>query len=88
MLVNEDPVDPPAIEDSESEQASKLADNIIPMQLILLMKYSRASDPSHSESCEISNTQALRLLCWSDDIPNRREPCEWHLLAAATSAIK
>jgi hypothetical protein len=30
MLVNEDPVDPPAIEDSESEQASKLADNIIP----------------------------------------------------------
>ena len=46
MLVNEDPVDPPAIEDSESEQASKLADNIIPMQLILLMKYSHASDPS------------------------------------------
>ncbi len=46
MLVNEDPLDPPAIEDSESEQASKLADNIISMQLILLMKYSHASDHS------------------------------------------
>jgi hypothetical protein len=35
MLVNEDPLDPPAIEDCESEIATKLADNFIPTQLIL-----------------------------------------------------
>ena len=59
MLVNEDPVDPPAIEDSESEQASKLADNIIPMQLILLMKYSHASDPSATTIRARTTTQRI-----------------------------
>jgi hypothetical protein len=37
------------------------------------------------ESCEIS--QALHLLCWNGDIPNRREPCEQHLSAAAAGVI-
>jgi hypothetical protein len=37
MLVNEDPLDPPAIEDSKCKTASNLADNLIPTQLILLM---------------------------------------------------
>ena len=55
MLVNEDPVDPPAIEDSESEQAS----NIIPMQLILLMKYSHASDPSGTTIRARTTTQRI-----------------------------
>ena len=59
MLVNEDPVDPLAIEDSESEQASKLADNIIPMQLILLMKYSHASDPSGTTIRARTTTQRI-----------------------------
>jgi hypothetical protein len=59
MLVNEDPVDPPAMEDSESEQASKLADNIIPMQLILLMKYPRASDPSATTIRARTTTQRI-----------------------------
>ena len=61
MLVNEDPVDPPAIEDSESEQASKLADNIILMQLILLMKYSHASDPSGTTIRAGTTTQRILL---------------------------
>ncbi len=59
MLVNEDPVDPPAIEDSESEQASKLADNIIPMQL--LMKYSHASDHSGTTIRARTTTQPILL---------------------------
>jgi hypothetical protein len=43
------------------------------------------SQHEKSETCEIS--QALHLLCWNGDIPNRREPCEQHLSAAAAGAI-
>jgi hypothetical protein len=37
MLFNEDPVDPPAIEEGECEIAGTLTDNFIPMLLILRM---------------------------------------------------
>jgi hypothetical protein len=59
MLVNEDPVDPSAIEDSECEQASKLADNIIPMQLILWIYYSHANDPSATTIRARTTTQRI-----------------------------
>jgi hypothetical protein len=59
MLVNEDPVDPFAIEDSESEQASKLADNIIPMKLIPWMNYSHATDPSATTIRARTTTQRI-----------------------------
>ena len=47
------------MEDSESEQASKLADTIIPIQLILLMKYSRASDLSATTIRARTTTQRI-----------------------------
>ena len=56
------------------------------MQVILLEQLF-VLEPLHSEYCEISNSQALRLLCWSDEIPHRRESREWHLSTAAAGAI-
>jgi hypothetical protein len=39
MLANEDPPDPPAIEESKCEQGSKLANNFIPTFVILQMSF-------------------------------------------------
>jgi hypothetical protein len=48
-LANKDPVDPPANEESECEQASQLVDNLISTQLILRMN-------SHSATIRACNT--------------------------------
>jgi hypothetical protein len=56
MLVNEDSLDPPVsvIEDSESEIASKLADNFIPTQLILQINIPSATIRSQHDTVNLA----------------------------------
>jgi hypothetical protein len=54
MLVNEDPLDPPVIEDYESKIVSKLADNFISTQLILRMNIPSANICSHHDTANIA----------------------------------
>ena len=77
----------------QREQASTLVDNFSsyitdPADEHSFRNHSLAT--RHSESSEFSNSwtsQASLLLRWSDDITNRREPCEWNLSAAAAASI-
>ncbi len=59
MLANEDPLDPPAIEDSKCQIASNLADNFIPTQLILLMNIPSAIIHSQHDTVNLVDSSEV-----------------------------
>jgi hypothetical protein len=59
MLANEDPLDPPAIEDSKCQIASNLADNFIPTKLILLMNIPSAIIHSQHDTVNLVDSSEV-----------------------------